>query len=164
MRVKSQVLAGALLLVAARPASGVVGCLTPETDLAKRADVVVAARILDLAKVTLSPCPPGIPEPYRKCGDVTKLRLKVLAPLCGSVPSELSVHVAPESIFSLSCDDRPPVAQMPGLDAVFFLESQPGQLWTLDGPNSIYTIGPGISKKGAERLKERFKQPGSCKQ
>jgi hypothetical protein len=47
--------------------------------------------------------------------------------------------VAEQSVLQLSCDDRPPVEEMSGLRARFHLETENGRMWTLDGPNSIYS-------------------------
>ena len=137
-----------LVLFGGRSAGAIMGCLTELEDLVPRATTIITGKIDAVEPVELPPCAEGdvYPAPervysdeYRRCGRAWRLSVSVHSTEKGKdAPPSMSVFVAPESILVLSCDDRPEVRKMKGLEALFFLESEDDRHWTLDGPNSIY--------------------------
>jgi hypothetical protein len=124
------------------PVNGVVGCLTPAPMLASRADVVLVGRLESMSSLNLSPCPAesgGPPTGYRRCGSLPVYRVAVLDVLRGDVSGTLSVRVPLPSVLSLSCDDRPAPDKLSGAYAVLFLERADGALWSVDGPDGVYS-------------------------
>jgi hypothetical protein len=96
-----------------------------------------------------------------RCGEIEALRISIHDRLRGSARDEELVRI-PRGVWSvvqISCDDRPTVSAMVGMYAVFFLESIDGQLWTLDGPNSIYATR-GIDKNLVRRAKKLLQSRG----
>jgi len=162
------ILAGAIALCAVvRPTLAVVGCLIPLQSLTTRAELVVVAKIEAISRVQMEPCKldergqqsatqTTIPLNIQpRCGEIETLRISIHDRLRGNARDEEWVRI-PRGMWSLvqmSCDDRPTVSAMVGLHAVFFLESTDGQLWTLDGPNSIYATRR-IDKNLVRRVKD----------
>jgi len=140
----------------------VVGCLTEEKELVRRASIIIVGKIEQLETVRLAACPPG-PETepgtefvsrYEKCGAVTQLTISTKRVLRGSIePLVLKVLMAGEGFLVLGCDDRPPIEKLAGLEAVLFLEISGGRFWTLDGPNSIYAFSGAVDESSIARLK-----------
>jgi len=134
--------------------------------LVERANLIVVGRIETVGTVDTTPCPPMQPkeveggwvyeETYRKCGQVWLLKFRATDSLKGTVSRHIEVLVAPE-LLGLPCDDRPLVEKMAGHDAVLFVEVSGRQFWTLDGPNSIHIVGPGITKAGVDDLKRTLR-------
>jgi hypothetical protein len=144
MRTRKIILVG---MMAALPGvvSAITGCLTEEKELVQRASVIIVGKIEQLETVQLAPCP-STPftvgteyvSRYERCGTVSQLTIRVKRALRGSIePLLVKVLMASEGILALSCDDRPPIEKLAGVEAVMFLEKSGGRLWTLDGPNSI---------------------------
>jgi hypothetical protein len=170
MELVRRLLVVAVAAVLGQPALCHMTCLTPESELMPRAHVILAARVLQVGKTSVAPCPNGMTRAfdqiYSKCGQVGSLKLKVHELLRGSAPTDLEVLVAPESVLTMTCGDRPELVKMAGLDAVFFLELVDDHLWTLDGPNSIYASMKPYTRSQLRNLKRTFAsttQPSSEK-
>jgi hypothetical protein len=147
----------------------ITGCLTEEKELVPRASVIIVGKIERIETVQLPPCPSApVPERgkqfvtrYEKCGAVSQLTIRPKQALRGSVePTVMTVLMADEGVLVLGCDDRPPVEKLPGLEAVMFLENSGGRLWTLDGPNSIYSWPGAVDAASIARLKDLL-SPGA---
>jgi len=151
---------GALLMMQPRQAVGVVGCLVNMNELIPRADVVVVGHVEAVGDQVVRPCNSEAERnarlfgSYSKCDRVYSMKFVIRETLWGQASTTITVLVPSEPVFSLSCDDRPPVEKMVGLDAILFLESSEGHLWTLEGPNSIYSSWRPIKGKDLRGLKE----------
>jgi hypothetical protein len=153
-----------IAIVVGSPAFAIVGCLTAEAELSKRAQVVAIGSVAAVARRTITACPPRAPSQdpehdpryseYLKCGAVRVLTVHVSRVLRGNTPHDLEVFVSNEGPLRLTCDDRPEPEKMVGTDVVLFLESDAGRLWTLDGPDSLYSSWPKqtLSREEITRL------------
>jgi hypothetical protein len=119
--------------------------------------VIVTATVNRVGKMSLNDCPEEEAtrsewraDEYRRCGKVWKLTVSVKGSEKGDLPSEVTVFAA-QPFLSLSCDDRPAVKKLKGLEVLLFLEKEGERLWTLDGPNSVYAW-PGQIEAGDETI------------
>ena len=147
-----------LIVMAALPApvSGVVGCITPAPALASRADVVLVGRLGTMSSLDLPPCPAesgGSLTNHRRCGSLPAYQVAVLDVLRGDVSNALSVRVPLPSSVSLSCDDRPAADKLTGSYAVLFLERADGALWSVDGPDGVYSSPRRPKRKTIEDMR-----------
>jgi hypothetical protein len=140
-----------------------MGCLTDLKTLAPSAEIIVTAKIDAVEKLALEPCRSDIAiwsQP--RCGEVYELRVSADRELKGKLPKKAPVVVPRQgaaSILKTGCDDRPEVEQMKGMNAVLFLESSGGRLWTLDGPDSIYAAHGKISSSLITRVRSALPRP-----
>jgi hypothetical protein len=137
-------------------ALAILGCLTEERDLANRAKAVVVVKIVKVGKVKVAPCPESKPPEvheltlgrtyesgYANCGEVGTLEAVVVESLRGELSGKIDVLVARQTGLSPGpCDDRPELPKMTGLQAILYLQRDGSRWWTLDGPDSIYTLEP----------------------
>ena len=134
-----------LVMVGARSGRAVLGCLIEVEKLLPRADVVMSGRIIAVKRVVIKPCSAQSSNTIRtnpRCGELYQLEVSAAQHLRGTTPNTVTILIpwaGLSSLIEMHCDDRPPVEKMSGLYAIFFLESAEGRLWTLNGPNSIYT-------------------------
>lgn len=140
---RTLVLTVVFILLDASSGHAIVGCLVDVKDLVPRAAIIVTGRIEGVQKVETKTCTErktgdDLSKPL-KCGEVYALHVSVSERLRGTSATRVDILI-PNVILEVSCDDRPAVKDMKGLYVTLFLESADGFLWTLDGPNSIYTF------------------------
>jgi hypothetical protein len=144
-------------LLIAGSAHADVGCLADVPSLLPKATIILAGRIDNVRKVRISTCDATDPNMKAskplECGQGYELKISVAEHLLGETSRRVDVLV-PNLLVNLSCDDRPPVEKMKGLYAVLFLEATGGYLWTVDGPNSIYTFSHEVDPQFLQAVKK----------
>ena len=168
----------AIILLVGWPsvALAILGCLRDERDLAKRSTAVVVVNIQKVGKATVASCPESKPASpreitlggrtyesgYAECGEVGVLKATVVESLRGDLSGTLDVLVGtPSGLVLGPCDDRPDLPKMAGLQAVLYLRRDGSRWWTLDGPDSIYTLWPQptLGRDFIMRVKQLLAEP-----
>jgi hypothetical protein len=166
-------------LISINPLFPVSGCVTPIEKSIPKADFIFVGKILNIREVQVEACQEPLLVPcdiedklppdfdleeckkprlkYKNCGEVWNLKVKTKWALKGIVDTKLNIFVAPNYYFnqlsSFPCDDRLPVPEMLGKEAVFFIKVENSRFWSVDGADSILTHGGKVRKSNPTILK-----------